>query len=99
MQDGHCPPVLVEEAWAAWGSRWVGCPPAGGRRKLLEVRPEWPRGKAGPGRAQMVPVEEAVGTAASSAPSRAITVTQLAAPPGLRGDLPHRRLPGPPCIT
>lgn len=42
----------------------------------MEIRPEWPRGKAGQGRAQMVPVKEAVGTAAWLLPCPPATLSQ-----------------------
>lgn len=43
-RTGSPQPWLRKHVQAAGppGSRWVGCPQAGGRRKLLEVRAEWP---------------------------------------------------------
>lgn len=76
-----------------------GVLPAGGRRKLLEVRPEWPQGKARQGWAQMVPVEEAGwaqlhGCFPVPQPHyHGDTAGCLAC--RLRGDLPHPCLPKP----
>lgn len=96
------PPAPVEEARLAVravpspGGCGVSGPAVGG--SCWKVRPEWPRGKAGQGPAQMVPVEEAVGTAAGRFPGpRPYYHSDTAGCPacGLHGDLPHRRLPRP----
>lgn len=81
------------------GSRWVWCHQARGRRKLLESGTGMAAREAGQGRAQMVPVEEAVGQLrAAPRPPAPITATQLAGCPRPRG-APPRASPGPPCIT